>query len=84
MPKERIKGLISELHEKLSGSDSSPQQDLLMAQLQAQLDSWEGPKPADGDIKDAAEDLLEELEEKHSKATRITLEILESLGHLGL
>jgi len=67
LPKERIKGLISELHEKLSGSNSSPQQDLLMAQLQAQLDSWDGPKPADGDIKDAAEDLLEELEENIQK-----------------
>ena len=84
MPKEKIKGLISELHEKLSTADSSPQQDLLLAQLQAQLDSWEGPKPANGDIKSVVEELLEELEEKHPKAARITLEIVESLGHLGL
>lgn len=84
MPKEKIKGLISELHEKLSATDSSPEQDLLMAQLQAQLDSWEGPKPANGDIKDVVQELLEELEEKHPKAARVMLEILESLGHLGL
>ena len=84
MPKEKIKGLISELHEKLSVSDSSPQQELLLAQLQAQLDSWEGPKPANGDIKDVVHELLEELEEKHPKAARIALEIAESLGHLGL
>ena len=80
MPKEKIKGLISELHEKLSAADSSPQQDLLLAQL----DSWEGPKPANGDIKNVVEELLEELEEKHPKAARIMLEIVESLGHLGL
>ena len=84
LPKEKIKGLISDLHEKLSDSESSPQQELLIAQLQAQLDSWEGPKPANGDIKDAAEELLEELEERHPKAARIALEILESLAHLGL
>jgi hypothetical protein len=84
LPKEKIKGLISDLHEKLSDSQSSPQQDLLLAQLQAQLDSWEGPKPANGDFKDATEELLEELEERHPKAARIALEILESLGHLGL
>ncbi len=84
MPKKKIEGLISDLHEKLSASDSSPQQDLLLAQLQAQLDSWEGPKPANGDIKDTAEELLEELEERHPKAARIAMEILESLGHLGL
>lgn len=84
MPKEKIKGLISDLHEKLSDSESSPQQDLLLAQLQAQLDSWEGPKPANGDIKDATQELIEELEERHPKGARIALEILESLGHLGL
>ena len=84
LPKEKIKGLISELHEKLSAADSSLQQDLLMAQLQSQLDSWDGLKPANGDIKDTVEELLEELEEKHPKGARIALEILESLGHLGL
>ena len=84
MPKEKITGLISELHEKLSVDDSSPQQELLLAQLQAQLDSWDGPKPANGDIKDVVEELFEELEEKHPKAARIALEIVESLGHLGI
>lgn len=84
MPKEKIQGLISGLHEKLSGEASSPQQDLLLAQLQAQLDSWEGPKPPNGDIKDIAEELLEEVEEDHPKAARAIIEVLEALGHLGL
>lgn len=84
MPKAKIKGLISDLHEKLSDSDSSPQQELLLAQLQAQLDSWEGPQPASGDIKSITAELIEEIEEKHPKASRIAREILESLGHLGL
>ncbi len=84
MPKAKIQGLISNLHEKLSSDDTSPQQDLLLAQLQAQLDSWEGPKPASGDIKEATQELLEEIEESHPKAARIALEIIESLGHLGL
>lgn len=84
MAKAKITGLISDLHEKLSSSDSSPQQELLLAQLQAQLDSWEGPKPPNGDLKNITEELLAEIEEKHPKASRIALEILESLGHLGL
>ncbi|MDG2090261.1 MAG: DUF4404 family protein [Gammaproteobacteria bacterium] len=84
MPKEKITGLISELHEKINASDTSPQQELLLAQLNAQLDSWEGPKPANGDIKDVIDELLVELEEKHPKAARIALEIVESLGRLGL
>lgn len=84
MPKEKIENLITELHEKLTAVDSSQQQELLLAQLQAQLDSWEGPTPANGDIKDIVEELFHELEEKHPKTARITLEILENLGHLGL
>jgi hypothetical protein len=84
LPKEKITGLISELHEKINASDTSPQQELLLAQLNAQLDSWEGPKPANGDIKDVIDELLVELEEKHPKAARIALEIVESLGRLGL
>ena len=80
MPKEKIKGLISDLHEKLTTADSSSQQELLLAQL----DSWEGPKPANGDIKTVVEELFDELEEKRPKAARITLEIVESLGRLGL
>jgi len=84
MPREKIEGLISDLHERLAGDDTSPQQDLLLTQLQSQLDSWEGPQPANGNIRDVTEELLEELEEKHPKAARITLEILETLGHLGL
>ncbi len=84
MPKAKIEGLITDLHERLAGDETSPQQELLLAQLQSQLDGWEGPQPPNGDIKDIAEELLEELEEKHPKAARITLEILEALGHLGL
>ncbi|MAM69931.1 MAG: hypothetical protein CMP91_02130 [Gammaproteobacteria bacterium] len=84
MAKAKIEGLISELHERLAGDESSPQQELLLAQLQSQLDSWEGAQPADGDIKSLAEELFDEIEEKHPKAARVALEIIETMGHLGL
>ena len=84
MPRKKIEGLISQLHEKLTDSKSSPQQEDLLAQMQSQLDEWDGPQPADGNLKSVAELLLEDIEEHHPKAARITREIIESLGHLGL
>lgn len=84
MPKEKIEGLISDLHEKLTNSKTSPQQEQMLAQMRSQLEEWDGPKPADGNLKTVAEELFEELEENHPKAARIAREIIESLGHLGL
>lgn len=84
MPKQKIEGLISDLHEKLTDSKTSPEQELMLAQLQSQLDEWEGPKPADGSLVSLAEELLEDIEEQHPKAARITRDIIEALSHLGL
>ncbi len=84
MPREKIQGLITQLHERLSASETSPQQELLMAQLQSQLDEWEGPKPPDGDLRHTLQELLDEIREQHPKATAIAEEVLESLGHMGL
>ena len=68
----------------LPGMKAAREQELLLAQLQSQLDSWEGAQPADGDIKSLAEELFDEIEEKHPKAARVALEIIETMGHLGL
>jgi enoyl reductase-like protein len=84
MPKQKIEGLIAQLHEKLTESKTSPEQEQMLAQLQSQLDEWQGPKPADGNIKTVAEELVEEIEEHHPKAARVVREIIESLGHLGV
>jgi hypothetical protein len=72
MPKAKVEGLLTQLHERFASSDSSPQQEALLRQLQSQLDGWDGPLPADGDIVGTAELLLEEVKE------------LEVLGKLGI
>lgn len=83
MPRQKIKGLISQLHEKLGDDQTSPEQALMLAQMQSQLDSWEGPKPADGNLVNLAEELISDIEEKHPKATQVVREIIESLRQLG-
>jgi hypothetical protein len=84
MPREKIKGLLSQLHEKFADSETSPQQEALMQQLQSQLSDWEGPKPADGSVVTTAEMLLEEVEEKHPQLSMLLKEILEALGNIGI
>jgi hypothetical protein len=84
MPREKIEGLLTQLHEKFADSETSPQQEALMQQLQSQLSEWEGPKPADGSVVTTAEMLLEEVEEKHPQLSLLLKEILEALGNIGI
>jgi hypothetical protein len=56
----------------------------VLQQLQGQLAEWEGPVPADGNIVNTAELLLEEVQEKHPHLSRIVTEILDVLGRLGI
>ena len=84
MAKQRVEGLLTQLHERFADSDTSAQQEALLQQLQAQLAEWEGPLPADGNIVTTAELLLEEVKEKHPQLSRIVSELLDVLGRLGI
>ncbi len=44
MPKHKIDGLFTKLHEKFANSDTSPAQEALLLQLQSQLADWDGPR----------------------------------------
>ena len=83
MPKQHIEGLISQLHEKFADSDTSPQQEAMLAQMRSQLDEWEGPKPP-ADFEETAELLLQEVEDDHPTAARIVREIINALNSIGV
>ena len=83
MPKQRIEGLLTQLHERFADSDTSPQQEAMLAQMQSQLAEWEGPKPP-ADFQETAELLLEELEEEHPTAAGIIAEIINTLSRIGI
>lgn len=83
MAKQHIEGLFTQLHEKFASSDTSPQQEAMLAQMQSQLEEWEGPKPG-GDLKETAELLLQEVEEEHPTAARIIHEIINILNNIGV
>jgi hypothetical protein len=82
--KEKMEGLLSELHAKYAASDTSPAQDALMEQLQSQLAEWDGPKPADGSVITTAELLVEELKERHPQISAVLRELVQALARVGL
>ena len=84
MPKEKIEGLISDLHEKFAGDETSAEQSLMIAQMQSELEEWRGPKPPNGNLKETAEVLLEDLEVRHPKAAMLVREIIQTLSGIGL
>lgn len=84
MARQKVEGLLTQLHERFADSDTSPQQEALLQQLQGQLAEWEGPVPADGNVVTTAELLLEEVKEQHPQLSRIVSELLDVLGRLGI
>ena len=84
MAKEKIEGLISSLHDRLGGSDTSPEQERMLAQMRSQLEEWGGASPADRDLLQTAELLLDDIEEQHPKAAMILRDIIETLHYAGL
>lgn len=84
MAKQKIEGLLTQLHERFADSDTSPEQEALLQQLQSQLADWDGPLPADGNIVTTTELLLEEVKEKHPQLFRIVSEMLDAFGRSGI
>ena len=84
MSKHKIEGLIMNLHDRLAGVETSPQQARMLAQMQGQLEEWKDERPVDGDIRQTAELLMEDLEENHPKAAMVLRDIINTLHNAGL
>jgi hypothetical protein len=84
MAKPQIEGLLTNLHRKFAGSETSPQQEELLLKLQDQLVDWDGPQSSGDDPVVTAELLAEELEEKHPHLSSIVREVIVALGRIGI
>ncbi len=84
MPTQPIEGMLSHLHDRFATSDTSPEQDALLQQLQSQLAEWEGPAPPDGSVVTTAEMLLAELENEHPQLSHVVRELIAALGRIGI
>jgi len=84
MATPHVEGLISNLHRKFAGSDTSPQQEALLRELQSRLVDWEGPKNSGPDPLVTAETLAAELEAEHPQLAGIVRELIVELGRIGI
>ena len=79
-----IEGVLSNLHRRFAGTETSPQQEELLRKLQSQLIDWDGPKPSGDDPTVTAERLAAELEEEHPHLSGIVRELIVELGRIGI
>lgn len=80
MPQQQLENLITRLHESFGSTETSPQQQQLLDDLQRH--SAGGSDTLS--LQDSANVVLEELEIEHPKAAAVLREIVETLGRLGV
>ena len=81
MPQQHIEGLLTRLHARFAGSDTSAEQQALMQQLQNQIG---GATPPDSNVIATAEMLLLELKDRHPYIAEALRELIEELGNIGV
>ncbi|MES2624053.1 MAG: DUF4404 family protein [Pseudomonadota bacterium] len=84
MSAEKITGLVTQLHDHITTSTTSPEQEALLLQLHSQLENWEGAPAPDGSPISTAELLLEELDDNHPQLSLVIREIIDALGRIGI
>lgn len=84
MPKEKIQNLLTELHESFGSNDPSPQQEMLLAEVQRHVHQMGTPAVPDPSFSDTLESLVEEMKEDHPQGTAIVSQILKVLADIGI
>lgn len=84
MTKPHIEGLLTNLHKKFAGADTSPQQEELLRELQSQLVDWDGPKSTGRDPTVTAELLAEQLDAEHPHLSAAVREVIAALSRIGI
>jgi len=84
MPKAKIENLMSELHERFGEVDMSPQQERLLAELQAHVhDATEGsvkdPTPLE-----SVQLMIDDLGDNHPNVSALLRELLDTLKNIGV
>lgn len=84
MPQQRIKNLISELHELYGDDQASPQQIKLLQDLERGVHPEGKLGPEDPSPVETVELLLEEFGEEHPKVSAALRELMDTLKNFGV
>ena len=83
MPKERIAGLITELHDTFGDEAASDQQKQLLATMRDNAHAL-GEEEHNITMLETANLLLEEISEDHPQAASVVRQIIKLLGDIGV
>lgn len=84
MPKEKIKNLMSELHELFGNDESSVEQTRLMESLDYYLHEQSETTPPDPSPIETLELLAEQMGEEHPRTSAVLRELMETLKNMGV
>ncbi|MFT7185373.1 MAG: hypothetical protein ACI84K_000751 [Pseudohongiellaceae bacterium] len=84
MPKQQIKHLISDLHEKFGDDLTSPQQQALMLQLESHIHDLSESGPVEPGLLETVDSFITLIEDDHPNAAVIVNKILETLRNIGV
>lgn len=84
MAKAKIENLMTELHERFGELEPSPQQDKLLADLQARMHDLDENGIVDPTPVESIELMLESLGEDHPKVAVVLRELLDTLKNIGV
>jgi hypothetical protein len=84
MPIDTLKNLIIDLHESFGDDETSPQQELLMQQLQTYVHDTDTAEPVPPGLMESAEILLDEVKESYPQTAAVIRQVINSLGNIGI
>lgn len=84
MPKQQVKNLISDLHEKFGDDFTSPEQQALMLQLEAHAHELNESEPVEPGFLETIDSFIAQIEDDHPNAAVIVNKILETLKNIGV
>lgn len=84
MPKTELKSLFQRLRDHVPEGEASAQQQALINTIEYHIHDENEPDPAEPNLREAIELLIDDLEADHPQGAAVARNILETLANIGI
>lgn len=84
MPKAKIENLMTELHDRFGEMETSPQQERLLAELQAHVHDVSEGSVKDPTPLETIQLMIDDLGDNHPNVSALLRELLDTLKNIGV
>lgn len=84
MPKAKIENLMTELHDRFGEMETSPQQERLLAELQAHVHDVSEGSVKDPTPLESIQFMIDDLGDNHPNVSTLLRELLDTLKNIGV